>query len=395
MTEHHDATAPTTPRERELELEVARLKAELETLRGEDPAAATSRFLEMAAATVDLAVADARREADEIVEEVSAQAEARRDEATRVAAEAEALAEKMLAEADRYQIVIDEAAEEANSIRAAAETEAANLIATERVKVAEEVAALAEVREALETERGALESYHETLRRRVQELAESMVSFMTTEAPLGVGVEISAVVPPQLEAVLAENLEVDASAPTSDDAAPPAESVDVPTDVDAAGFPESTVPTAEQIVDVPDAAIDEIPAGPAMTFGGVPVIDDIDDIDDIDEIDEADEAVDVGQVHGDDEDETSAKPSSSGLFSRARPDEPGFEDLDAAIDERTGEESVLFGSLGPRLVEQTSPAELSDALDRDDSQDEAFRQFIDGDGEPDPSRDWLLRPDQS
>jgi len=185
---------------------------------------------------------------------------------------------------------------------------------------------------------------------------------------------------------LAENLDDDASAPTSDDAAPTAEPVDVPTDVDAAGFPESTVPATEQIVDVPDAAIDGIPAGPAMTFGGVPVID---------EIDEADEAVDVEQVDGDDEDEASAKPSSSGLFSRARPDEPGFEDLDAAIDERTGEESVLFGNLGPRLVEQTSPADLSNALDRDDSQDEAFRQFIDGDGEPDPSRDWLLRPDKS
>jgi hypothetical protein len=392
MTEHHDAIAATTARERELELEVGRLKAELETLQGDDPAAATSRFLAMAAATVDLAVADARREADEIVEEVSAQAEARRDEATRVAAEAEALAEQMLEDADRCQSVIDEAAAEAASIRAAAEVEAANLVAKEREKVAEEVSALAEVREALETERGALESYHETLRRRVQELAESMVSFMTSEAPLGVGAELSAAVPPQLEAVLAESPDADPSSMPS--VADGAASMENPTEwsdeTDSVDGPELVAPVAEQIVDVPDAAIDEIPDGPVVTFGGVPVIEDADEADEVEDPRTDDSEAENREVDG-----ALVKPSSAGLFSRARSDEQGFEDLEAALDGESGDESSLFGTLGPRLVEQTSPAELSDALESSDSQDEAFRQFIDGDDEPDPSRDWLLRPDQS
>ncbi|MEZ5165991.1 MAG: hypothetical protein R2695_05685 [Acidimicrobiales bacterium] len=81
MTEQRETPTASTARERELEIEVARLKAEVDALKGEDPVAATSRFLAMAADTVDRVVADARREADEIVEEISAQAEARRDEA--------------------------------------------------------------------------------------------------------------------------------------------------------------------------------------------------------------------------------------------------------------------------------------------------------------------------
>jgi chromosome segregation ATPase len=124
----------------------------------------------MAAATVDQAVEDARREADEIVEEISAQAEARRDEATRVAAEAEAMAEHLLAEADQSLARIEEAETEAEMIKVIAREQADTLVSVERERVADEIEALAEVRNALETERGALGSYHEELRRRVQEL---------------------------------------------------------------------------------------------------------------------------------------------------------------------------------------------------------------------------------
>jgi hypothetical protein len=302
MNEHRDAASQTTPRERELELEVARLDAELADVRGEDPTAATSRFLAMAAATVDLAMEDAEK---------------------RVAS--------ILGEADRSQEVVDQAVEEAASIRARAEAEAANLVAVEREKVVDEVSALAEVRGSLEAERGALESYHETLRRQVQELAESMVTFMTTEVALGSETELENPAPAQLVCNLSAE---------------------------------------DEILDVPDASIDEIPDGPPMRFAGVPVVD------------EPDRERDEGR-------------SSAGLFSRARPDEPGFDDLAAAYEDEDDDAPSLFGELGARLLEQTPPDGLADALESDDSQDEAFRRFIDGDEEPDPSRDWLLRPEKS
>ncbi len=56
MNQRQYAAPVATPRERELEIEVARLNAELETLRDGDETEATSRFLAMAAATVDRAV---------------------------------------------------------------------------------------------------------------------------------------------------------------------------------------------------------------------------------------------------------------------------------------------------------------------------------------------------
>jgi hypothetical protein len=310
MNEHRDGASQTTPRERELELEVARLDAELAGLRGQDPTAATSRFLEMAAATVDLAMADAEE---------------------RVAS--------LLDEADRSREIIDQAAQEAASIRARAEAEAANLVAAEREKVVDEVSALAEVRGSLEAERNALESYHETLRQRVQELAESMVTFMTTEVVLGSETELENPATPQLEC-------------------------------DPSG--------EEAILDVPDTSIDEIPDGPVMRFAGVPVVDDP-----------------VGDLADDPDEERDDRRSSAGLFSRARPDEPGFDDLAAAHKDERSDTASLFGELGARLLEQTPPEGLADALESDDSQDEAFRRFINGDEEPDPSRAWLLRPDKS
>ena len=144
-------------RERELEVEIARLKAELEVLGGgAEPTEIAARFLAMAANTVDQAIAAAREEADDIVSGVAAEAEARRAEAERMKAEA----------ADHLHV--------------------------ERARVADEVERLAEVRSALENERTVLERYHEELKRRVQQLAESMVSFMTTEPPLAAIDELAA-----------------------------------------------------------------------------------------------------------------------------------------------------------------------------------------------------------
>ena len=136
---------------------------------------------------------------------------------------------------------------------------------------------------------------------------------------------------------------------------------------------ESAIPEEDRIVDMPDTAIDEIPAGPPSSFGGVPVV----------------------------EDEVEKRSFSAGLFSRGRSaadDTIGFDDLaadDDDDDDDTEKSTGLFGMFGPRLVEHVSPDGLADALDADDTDDEAFRQFLDGDDAPDPSRDWLLRPEQS
>lgn len=143
------STAPHTDRERWLEVEVARLKAEVADLHGAESVEATSRFLAMAADTVDEVMSEAKRKVNE----------------TR--AEASELTATALAEAVE--------------MREQAKAEALTLVAAERCRVADEVEALQSVREALESERHDLENYHGELRRRVKELAESMVSFMTTE----------------------------------------------------------------------------------------------------------------------------------------------------------------------------------------------------------------------
>jgi len=139
-------------RERELELEVARMNAEIADLRGDGSVEATSRFLAMAASTIDVAMDEARQESDK--------AKAKAAEITSTA-----LAEVV-------------------EIKAKAEAEAMALVDNERRQVADEIDALQEVRAALESERHELEDYHSELRRRVQELAESMVSFMSTEPPI-------------------------------------------------------------------------------------------------------------------------------------------------------------------------------------------------------------------
>ena len=201
-------------RERELEIEVARLEAELEAATGGDATLAASKFLELAATTVDRAVSDARREADALVGELSAEAERRRDDAVRIAAEAEADAARFAelaaesesaAEAARaaaQQVTVtarkelesarvearrltDEAHSTARSITEAAQAEAqhqaAQIVETERARIREELDVVTEVRAALERERTAMDQYNDELRQRVQDLAESMVACMSSD----------------------------------------------------------------------------------------------------------------------------------------------------------------------------------------------------------------------
>jgi len=139
-------------RERQLELDVARLEAQVADLRGSGAVESASRLLAMAASTIDVAMAEAKQES------------------SKARAEAAELTSAALAE------VVE--------IKARAESEAMALVDTERRRVADEIDALQEVRTALESERHDLENYHSELRRRVQELAESMVAFMSTEPPI-------------------------------------------------------------------------------------------------------------------------------------------------------------------------------------------------------------------
>jgi len=154
-------------RERELELDVARMKAELADLRGNGSVEATSRFLAMAASTIDVAMEEAREEAGK------ARAEAAEITSTALA--------------------------DAVEIKANAESEAMALIDVERHRVADEIDALHQVRAALQSERHELEEYHAELRRRVQELAESMVAFMSTEPPIASVAVIEELVVPDLQ----------------------------------------------------------------------------------------------------------------------------------------------------------------------------------------------------
>ncbi len=139
-------------RERQLELKVARLEAEVADLRGDGAVESASRLLAMAASTIDVAMEEARNETG------------------RARAEAAELTSAALAE------VV--------AMKAKAESEAMAMVDIERRRVADEIDALQEVRAALESERHDLENYHSELRRRVQELAESMVAFMSTEPPI-------------------------------------------------------------------------------------------------------------------------------------------------------------------------------------------------------------------
>lgn len=269
-------------RERELEVEIARLKAELEVLGGgAEPTEIAARFLAMAANTVDQAIAAAREEADDIVSGVAAEAEARRAEAERMKAEA----------ADHLHV--------------------------ERARVADEVERLAEVRSALENERTVLERYHEELKRRVQQLAESMVSFMTTEPPLAAIDELAAL------ALDPDTVAVDP------------------------GLARRDLPPE-------DASVGEAVAEPLA--------------------DQEELVVPIRR--------------RSGLFARSWGREGGAAPM--APHAPTGDDGV-FGASASQLIEQISPERLAAALAEDLDEDARFRSFLDGDGERDPSRDWLLR----
>ncbi len=363
-----DRTDPATmrERERELELEIARLKAELEASKGADAGEAASRFLTLAANTVDAAMEDARREADELVTEVTADAEARRDEATRLAAEAEARADAMRVEAENHESIVTAAQETAGQIRADAEAEAANLVAVERARVVEEIESLSEVRASLEGEREALETYHGELRRRVQELAESMVNFMTTEPPLAACAALEELAAPEIDTTpLEESTAPEQTRQTTEPAV--VEQFASLEDV----INDSDEDVAEEIASE-DVASEEVAVeveAEAGIFDGVPVVESVGDDGAFDVLDEVPPAPQV--------------PTSGGLFSRA------------SEDETAGERSGLFGTHGFRLVQQTNTDELAEALGDEDEADAAFESFLAGDSEADASRDWLLRNDRT
>lgn len=110
-----------------LEVEVARLTAELEEARGADPVQSTSRFLTLAAATIDQAMDDVHGEVERASARASAQAQERAAEAERRAAEAQAEAESARAAAAQVTIAARRELEEAM-------TEAERLLRDARVE---------------------------------------------------------------------------------------------------------------------------------------------------------------------------------------------------------------------------------------------------------------------
>jgi hypothetical protein len=196
---------PTAHRVAELEIEVARLDAELNEARGGDAVSGASRFLSIAAATIDQAVSEVTQEAETAVAKLridieQSQVEARQAvaaarveaEATRAAAAQATVDARMELEKARTSAmtVSEEAAAAAEETKRHAKAEAEQTLATanddakmamvsERQRFTREVDALTDVREALVKERHALEQYHLQVQARVRELAQAMVSFMT------------------------------------------------------------------------------------------------------------------------------------------------------------------------------------------------------------------------
>lgn len=380
-------------RVQELEIEVARLNAELETLRGEgETTDIAARFLTLAADTVNAALQQARREADELAAEVSAAAEARRDEATRLAEEAEARTEALRAEAADHETAIERAQLAAAAITEQAQTEAKELIATERGRLSEELERLGSVRGSLEQERQALENYHAELKRRVQELAESMVAFMTTEAPIVGNHEFDG--EPSLglaESAVEDEPDLEQEDSTGDDSAP------LNPFINPATF-ASSAPTAEgdEVTPPPALSVDEVDVPPEPPAAEESLIEDSapEDSEPKDAVSE-DSVSEEAQPVGDSEEPT-RRPRGFGLFSRAGEvaDDSGA-DFAEPVEDSSDSPTELFGPDGARLIEQTSPDQLAAALDDEGEEDERFRSFIDGDGDEDASRDWLLRSEKS
>ena len=184
----------------QLEVEVARLQAELDTLQGADPSATSSRLLAMAASTVDAAMVDLEQQAAVSMErahqaEATAEAAIHETDAAKAAAaqvtiaarqeleEARAEARKLAAEARaQAEEVAAAAAYHAERLRREAQGPVGDSLAGERERLNREIEALTGVREALMQERLALEKYHDKLRDQVEDLAQAMVSFMGVDA---------------------------------------------------------------------------------------------------------------------------------------------------------------------------------------------------------------------
>jgi hypothetical protein len=202
----------TTQKMGELEIEVARLNAELEEARGGDAAAGASRFLTMAASTVDQVIADANeevasavsraeaeirqwqadaeREAEDVITAARAEEEAAREAAEQMNDEARSEMEQTQATVKAMADEATAAAEEtrrlaesrADDIVAAAREEASMAMADERRRLAQDADALADVRESLIEERHALDEYQNHIQDCVRDLAQAMVTFMTKSA---------------------------------------------------------------------------------------------------------------------------------------------------------------------------------------------------------------------
>ncbi|RMH74455.1 MAG: hypothetical protein D6683_12700 [Actinomyces sp.] len=192
------AAAADVVRLRELEIEVARLRTELDAAQGADPTAGSTTLLTLVAAAVDQARADMQARLTEAEAALTAELERARAEAEREAAE---IAERARAEAEREAAEIAEraraeaereAAEIAERARAEAEQRRNEIVAAERDRLAHEMEALAAIRESLQSERRSLEAYHAELRRRVEELAQAMVGFMSVETGAGLAELIDA-----------------------------------------------------------------------------------------------------------------------------------------------------------------------------------------------------------
>ncbi|MFQ5556543.1 MAG: hypothetical protein ACE5GB_03410 [Acidimicrobiales bacterium] len=428
-----------------LEVEVARLTAELEEARGADPVQSTSRFLTLAAATIDQAMDDVRGEVERASARASAQAQERAAEAERRAAEAQAEAESARAAAAQVTIAarreLEEAMTEAERLLRDARVEAGSVLVVERERVGREVEALAGVRAALVAERRSLETYHDELRARVQGLAEAMVSFMSSERDPDALEALQNLALPEIESAAAALERDDHDQQDSDDVvdddselAPvaslmPVISPEVTTDpaetaaggetTEAAADPDETemadglelltLDDAEPAPSISSEPTTERPVVEPVSSGGWEPVGvgfaafDDDDISEATIVEEAPEE-DPWRQPEPTEGPVTARPMFGGpiqgsVLAAARSEA----DSDLFAPARPGEGEVvgstlgeLFARGGDKLVQHAETNVLRDAIEDTTSRsDERFQEFIDGDDDEDVSRSWFLRDDKS
>jgi hypothetical protein len=449
-----EAIAGALPDQRvtELEIEVARLAAELDEARGGDAVAATSRFLQLAASTIDRAVADMSNEAESAVVEARGEIQRLRAEAERSAAEARAEAERAaaaaMAEAEAAraaaaQVTVgarreleqarttamtlaEEAAavaeetqrharNEADQIIAKARDEASTAVVYERQRLAREVDALTGVREALIKERQALEEYHTQLQTRVRELAQAMVSFMSAGSSGGGLDALANLTTPEI-----------GSSPV-DHGLPPVSTVPEPAAVleDLPPLAPPPEPVAEQVAaqDVTDegypvAAIEAYAASFAASTRYDPSPVESEDhtgdaaaqVEDLATADRRPIVEPIGpQAEGPDptmveenpwRETDSSAPLPGLLF--GGPIEPSVllaarDDDDLFGPARPGEGiSTEPGSLARLFTESDAPAGYGANDDEEAAEADAqFKDFIEGDIDDDASRAWFLRSDDT